>query len=92
MGNTITKYVLIGFHEEQSIASPIGAFMLARGVSRRRKVPNSQLLTLRSLRRMFSDIEFPRALRRFKTLATRMINSQLYENRTRRSCFFCLRC
>ena len=41
MGNTITKYVLIGFHEEQSIASPIGAFMLARGVSKRRKVPNT---------------------------------------------------
>ena len=35
----ITKCLLIGFREEQSKASLIGAFMLARGVSRRRKVP-----------------------------------------------------
>ena len=39
LGNPETKCLLIGFREEQSKASLIGAFMLARGVSRRRKVP-----------------------------------------------------
>ena len=38
LGNPETKCLLIGFREEQSKASLIGAFMLARGVSRRRKV------------------------------------------------------
>ena len=38
MGNPETNCLLIGFREEQSTASLIGAFMLARGVSRRRKV------------------------------------------------------
>ena len=37
-GDPETKCLLIGFREEQSKASLIGAFMLARGVSRRRKV------------------------------------------------------
>ena len=37
LGNPETKCLLIGFREEQSKASLIGAFMLARGVSRRRK-------------------------------------------------------
>ena len=38
LGNPKTKCLLIGFHEEQSKASLIGAFMVARGVSRRRTV------------------------------------------------------
>ena len=37
-GNPETKCLLIGFHEEQSKASLIGAVILARGVSRCRKV------------------------------------------------------
>ena len=37
-GEPRTKCLLIGVREEQSKASLIGAFMLARGVSRRRKV------------------------------------------------------
>ena len=37
-GNPETKCLLIGFWEEQSKASLIDTFMLARGVSRRRKV------------------------------------------------------
>ena len=38
MGNPETKCPLIGFREEQPKASLIGAFMLARELSRRRKV------------------------------------------------------
>ena len=38
LGNPEAKCLLIGFREEQSKASVIGAFMLAREVSRRRKV------------------------------------------------------
>ena len=37
-GDPEIKCLLIGLREEQSKASVIGAFMLARGVSRRRKV------------------------------------------------------
>ena len=43
LGNPETKCLLIGFREEQSKASLIGAFMLARGVSRRRNVQISNL-------------------------------------------------
>ena len=48
--NPETKCLLIDFREEQSKASLIGAFMLARAVSRRRKVqigyknPTAQVL------------------------------------------------
>ena len=74
LGNPETKCLLIGFREEKSNASLIGAFMLARGVSRRRKEgSNSQFLALRTLQRMFSYIEFPRALDRSKALVTRML-------------------
>ena len=44
--------------------------MLARGVSRRSKV---QCLAIRTLRRMFSYIELPRALGRSEALVTRMV-------------------
>ena len=71
-GNPETNCLLIGFREEQSKVSLISAFMLARGVTRRRKVPNNQFLAARTLRRMFSYIEFPRALGRSKALVTRM--------------------
>ena len=37
-GSPEAKCLLVGFREEQSKASLIGAFMLAWGVSRRRKV------------------------------------------------------
>ena len=43
LGNPETKCLLIGFREEQSKASLIGAFMLARGVSRRSKVQITNL-------------------------------------------------
>ena len=54
MGNPETNSLLIGFREEQSKASLIGAFMLARGVSRRRKVQIANFLATITLRRMFS--------------------------------------
>ena len=48
LGNPETKCLLIGFHEDQSKASLIGAFMLARGVSKRHKFQiNDKLLILR---------------------------------------------
>ena len=43
LGNPETKCLLIGFREEQSKASLIGAFMLALRVSRRRKVQIAKL-------------------------------------------------
>ena len=54
LGNPETDCLLIGFREEQSKESPIGAFMLARGVSRRRKVQIANFLATITLRRMFS--------------------------------------
>ena len=68
MGNPETKCLLIGFREEQSKASLIGAFMLEQGVSRRRK-----FLAMRTVRRMLSYTEFPRALGRSEALVTRMV-------------------
>ena len=50
----------------------IGAFMLARGVSRRGKVQTANILAIRTLRRMFPYIEFSRALGRSEALVTRM--------------------
>ena len=66
--------LLIGFHEEQSKASLIGAVMLARGLSRPRTV-----LAIRTLRRMFFYTEFPRALGGSKALVTRMSSIQAIE-------------
>ena len=43
-GNPETRCLLIGFREEQSKAPLIGAFMLAGGVSRRRKVQIANFL------------------------------------------------
>ena len=45
LGNPEAKCLLIGFREEQSNASLIGAFMLARGVSRLRKVQRANFIT-----------------------------------------------
>ena len=47
-------------------------FMLARAVSRRRKVQIANFLAIRTPRRMFSYREFPRALGRSEALVTRM--------------------
>ena len=50
LGNPETKCLLIGFREEKSNASLIGAFMLARGVSRDpRALDRSKALVTRML-------------------------------------------
>ena len=67
LGNPETKCLLIGFRKEQSNASLIGVFMLARGVSRRRKVQVQF-----NLRRMFSYKEFSRALGQSEAQVTRV--------------------
>ena len=77
LGNPETRGLLIGFREEQSKASLIGAFMLARGLTRRRKVQIANFLAIRTLRRMFSYIELPRALGRSEALVTRMALLQM---------------
>ena len=74
LGNPETKCLLIGFHEEQSKR---GVFMLERRVSRHRKVETPNFLAIRTLRRMFFYIVFPRALGRSYVLVIRMKDAML---------------